>query len=170
MTIKAGTYKARATGDVVVGVSKERRTPFVEVAFAILTGEHEGSTVRWTSYFTDNTAERTLEALYYCGWTGDDLAEFADHKLHGLDKNEVEIVVELESYEKDGETKQAPRVRWVNRPGGGRVNLENAMDRGTLTAFGQRMRGLALKVKNGKAASTAAPPAAAPSADDSIPF
>lgn len=153
--ITEGKYKARATGEVVVGESKEKHTPFVELYFEITQGENAGGKVRWTGYFTETKdkrgktgSERVLESLYACGWEGVDLADFEDNALHGLDANEVEIVVELEEYEKDGETRTSPRVRWVNRPGsGGAVNVENAMAKPKLQSFSDRMKGLALALK-----------------------
>ncbi len=91
---------------------------------------------------TDKTQERTVEALQICGWQGDDLSEFSDNGLHGLDTNEVSIVVELESYvNADGEEKSAPRVKWINRIGG-QVNVQSAMDPTKAAAFGSRMKGL----------------------------
>lgn len=144
-----GRYKARATGEVVLGNSKDKGTPFIEFYFEILEGEDKGKKVRWTSYFTEKTQERTIEALITCGWTGDDPGEFADGKLHGLDKAEVEIVTELETYEKNGEKKTAPRVRWVNKLGG-YLNVQNAMTPDAASSFGDRLKGLVQKVREKK--------------------
>ena len=84
-----------------------------------------------------------------CGWAGVDLEEFGDNKLHGLDKNEVEIVVEMEDWQlPSGEPRQSPRIRWINRLGAGnRVNVERAMPASELSAFSQRMRGLAMSTQ-----------------------
>lgn len=163
--ITAGRYKARAAGEVVLGESKEKRTPFVELYFEIVEGENAGGRVRWTSYFTDtkdkkgrSVAERTIEALQLCGWQGDDLADFADHQLHGLDANLVQIVVELEDYEKDGESRTSPRVKWVNRLGaGGSVNVENAMDVEDAARFADKYKGLVSAMR----AKAPAPPGVA---------
>ena len=164
MSITAGTYKARAVGQVVLGESAQKKTPFVEVYFRITEGDHEGKEARWTSYFSDtrsatakkSPAERTLEALYLCGWQTEDgdVSVFSDGELHGLDSHEVEVVVELEEYEKEGETRTSPRVQWVNRLGGARyLNVKNAMSKTSAQSFGERMKGLALKMK----AKTATP-------------
>lgn len=139
--ITPGTYRARVSGECVLGESKDKKTPFLKFNLKIAEGEHKGSFVRWTGYFTENTEERTIQALLYCGWQGDDLNEFSDGQLHGLDSNEVDVVVEIEEYKKDGETKHAPRVAWINRPGG-YLNREAAMNTDAARGFGERMRGL----------------------------
>lgn len=146
MAITNGKYKARANGEVVLGKSAEKKTPFIELYFVITEGENAGGEVRWTGYFSEKTAERTIQSLQHCGWQGEDPSEFADGDLHGLDANEVEIVVELEEYEKDGERRTAPRVQWVNRLGG-YLNVQNAMSKDEAKSFGESMRGLVLKMK-----------------------
>ncbi len=106
-----------------------------------------------------NSQERSIESLQYCGWVGDDLSEFSDKGLHGLDKNEVEIVVELEEYtDKEGNPRVSPKVQWVNRAGG-YLNVSQAMNPDAAQSFGDRMRGLVLATKSKS-------PVAAPSASD----
>jgi hypothetical protein len=168
--IEKGKYKGRAVGEVVLGSSKEKGTPFIECFFEVSDGKFRGERVRWTGYFTrtpdksgKTVAERTIDSLQTCGWRGDDLAEFTDHGLHDLDANEVELVVDIETYEKDGETKHAPRVQWVNRLAG--VNLENAMGAGEAQAFGAKMKGLVLAMKQKRPA-----PAPDPMVDSDFPF
>jgi hypothetical protein len=99
MAFTGGKYKARAVGQVVVGKSKDKGTPYIEFYFEVTQGENKGGSARWTGYFTDKTSDRTIEALQICGWEGEDLSEFEDNGLHGLDTNEVQIVVELETFE-----------------------------------------------------------------------
>lgn len=183
MAITNGSYKARATGEVVLGSSSQKGTPFIEVYFQITEGENKGGKVRWTSYFSEKTNERSIQSLEYCGWRGEDLSEFSDGGLHGLDANEVEIVVELEEHqtketaEKPSETRTSPKVRWVNRQGGF-LNTAQAMAPQAAESFGERMRGLvlAMRAKNplpsaaaddfphGAAATPAAPNGEAPAA------
>src|SRR5258708_5207159 len=110
-----GKYTAKATGEVVLGKSANKGTPFIEFYFQVTKGELEGKSVRYTGYFTDNTAERTIDSLRTCGWSGNDLVAFRDGKLHGMDSKEVEIVVSLEEFVNDkGEKKMSARVAWVN--------------------------------------------------------
>jgi len=146
MAITDGKYKARAVGQVVLGTSSEKKTPFIELYFEIIEGENKGGQARWTGYFGPKSAERTIDSLQIAGWQGDDPGEFADGELHGLDTNEVEIVVELEEYEKDGEKRVTPRVQWVNRIGG-YLNVQNAMSKDEASKFGESMKGLVLKMK-----------------------
>ncbi len=147
MAIGNATYKARACGECVLGTSKNKGTPFLEFYFEIKAGENLGGKVRWTGYFTENTSERSIQSLQICGWQGDDLSEFADGKLHGLDTNDVDIVVELEKYTNDqGEERTAPKVQWVNKCGGF-LNTESAMNETAAQSFGERMRGLVLAMK-----------------------
>lgn len=147
MAITADKYKARAVGQVVLGESGTKKTPFIEFYFEITDGENKGGQVRWTGYFpdgNDKVKKRTVESLQYCGWTGEDLAEFLDGELHGLDANEVQIDVGIEEYEKDGEKRSAPRVQWVNKSGGF-LNVQNAMSKDKAESFSDRMRGLVMK-------------------------
>lgn len=100
-------YRARATlwdlGETSTG--KEQ----VAVEFVILTEGADVERITWFGYFTEDTVDRTIESLRICGWTGTDLAE-----LQGLEANEVELVIEDDTYE--GKTRA--KVRWVNKPGG----------------------------------------------------
>lgn len=145
--IVAGTYKARASGESVLGTSKNKGTAFLEFNLQITEGEFKGRYVRWTGYFTENTQERAIQSLIYCGWAGEDLNEFSDGGLHGLDTNEVDIVVEIETYENEaGEEKEAARVAWINRPGG-YLNKEAAMSSDAAKSFSERMRGLVNAVR-----------------------
>lgn len=75
-------------------------------------------------------AQTTIEALRACGWSGDDLAD-----LHGLDANEVELVIDHETYQ--GETH--PKVKFVNRPSG--LGLKAPMTLEQARAFAARMKG-----------------------------
>lgn len=143
MAITNGTYKMRGCGQVVLGESAQKGTPFIEFYLEITEGENKGGRARFTGYFGPNSSARTIESLQFCGWEGDDLSEFADNELHGLDANEVEGVVGIEEW-KDKETdepRSAPRVNWINKPGG-RVNVDNAMDQAKAQAFGAKMKGL----------------------------
>ncbi len=184
MAITAGTYRARVSGECVLGTSKEKHTPFIEFYLRILTGENQGGTVKWTGYFTENTNERSIQSLQICGWQGEDVGEFSDGELHGLDANEVDIVVEIETYQnrETGEERSRPRVAWINRPGGF-LNTDAAMNKAAAAAFGERMRGLVLKTREkmpmpapkpgsggGSKPSTATSNDVSDAVDDGIPF
>jgi len=123
-------------------------TPGIQIVFAVSDGDHKGQRVRWTGWMTDKTLDRTLESLEHCGWAGDDLGEFGDRELHGLDKKEVELVIEMEDYQGSDEKyvgKSFPRVQWVNRAGGASLRVEQAMTKEKASAFGDKMRALVTK-------------------------
>lgn len=155
--IQVGKYKARATGEVVLGEAQsENRTPYIECMFRVVDGPEAGVEVRWTGWLSmkagpsgKTPAERVFESLKHCGWQSDDgdVSVFADGALHGINANEVEIVVEHEEYQrKDGTPGVKAQVRWVNRLGGGGVNVQNRMSKDKADAVAEKMRGLALKV------------------------
>lgn len=166
--VPEGIYTARAAGDVVLGESRNKGTPFIECMFQISGGEHQGQQVRWTSYFHETPdrrgktgAERTLDAMRLCGWDGDDLSEFVDGELHGLDAREVAITVEHQTYvTQEGEERTKAVVQWVNRAGGG-LNVQCAMTQTKAAGFADRMKGLVAKTKAAAAADTEFPPPAA---------
>lgn len=164
---KGGTFRGRACGQVVLGNSAKKGTPQIQFYFGITKGPHEGERVRWTGYFGEKSATRTIESLQHCGWMGEDLAEFQDGELHGLDRNEVELVVEMELWTVQVEDEQgnvhedersAPRVQWVNA-GTGFLNIENAMKPEEAASFGDKMRALVLKAKQKKGLPPAEDPA-----------
>jgi len=164
MAIAAGKYTARAVGEVVLGKSKTKDTPFIEFYFEVRGGECSGERVRWTSYFTEKTSERTIQSMQLCGWDGDDLAVFSDGKLHGLNKKDVSIVVELESYKNEkGEDRTTPKVAWVNRIGF--LNTEARMTEDAASSFAAKMNDLIHLAKVRKPQATAESVS-----DDDIPF
>jgi hypothetical protein len=101
--LSPGYYRARAV-EYALGKT-QNGTRQVAVRFEVLDeqGAPGGERVTWYGYFTEKTAERTLESLQYCGWEGDDVTD-----LTGIERNEVQIVVEHEEYE--GENQRARRL------------------------------------------------------------
>lgn len=141
-------YLARAT-EWALGET-DKGTEQVAVNFDIITPDAEMNTIVWYGYFSDKTWERTVESLRHCGWTGTDLAD-----MQGLDANEVELVIEDETYE--GKTHQ--RVRWVNRPGGGGIALKAPLTGDKAKTFAASMRD---KIKTLDASSGTPRPKQAP--------
>lgn len=154
--------------------------PQVAVGFQILTEGADPGYITWHGYFTEKTADRTIESLRLCGWQGDDLTELTDsNPAANLSANEVELVIEDETYE--GKTRA--KVQWVNRPGGA-LALKAPLVGDKLKAFAAEMRqnirafDAAKGVKRPAArpqSSTPPPPhigddAAPPLTDDDIPF
>ncbi len=151
MNIQQGTYKARAR-EWALGMSANGKEQ-IAVLFELIGGEYAGQLITWFGYFTDAAVDRTLDSLRHCGWSSDSLAE-----LDGLDQNEVEIVVEEDTYE--GKTRS--KVRWVNRPS--RLALKEQMTPQAMQAFAAKLRGrtVAHKQKYGSPhATSAAQPSAA---------
>jgi hypothetical protein len=149
MINKAGTYKAKATDEVILGQSRTKGTPFVGIYFKVTEGEFAGQLIKWEGWLTEKTAERVIESLQHCGWRGDDMSELPRNP-NGLTDNEVEIVVEMEPYNGDDPDKQGksyPKVQWVNRAGGKPKFAGESMDVAQAAAFGKRFRGLAIALK-----------------------
>lgn len=133
-------------------------TPQVAVYFEFL-DEGVGGGITWFGFLSEKALESTVRGLRNCGWEGDELAD-----LTGLDKNEVELVVEMEEY--NGQTR--PKVRWVNRAGGAAV--KNAMGEDEAKAFSANLRARIRaidaqeKVKAKASGAAAAPTASRPPA------
>lgn len=109
----------------------------VGVEFEILEGEDAGEFITWYGFFTDDTEQRTLEALRYAGWQGDDLLD-----LKGMGTRRVVLIVEEESYQ--GKTHS--RVRWVNRFGGNGVRMAKAMAEQDRRMLAARLRSVAASI------------------------
>jgi hypothetical protein len=153
------------------GLSKESKSQQVVVNFEILEGEAAGQKIAWFGYFSDKTVDKTMEALRNCGWKSDDIMDCVTSPL----EQEVSLVVEHENDQKTG--KPRPRIRWVNRPGGGGLKLETPMDDKDLRMFAAKLKVKAKSIKpvDGAKPDRSAPPSAngadmefPPKDDDSI--
>lgn len=176
MSIPNGTYRARALpDDVQFGYTKGGNEQ-IAVPVQITEGEHAGAVVTWFGTFAEGKAtEITLKALRACGWSTSDLTDLA-----GLGANEVEAVIEWETY--NGVDRM--KVKWLNTIGGGKVKLEQPMTDAQRKAFAARMKGAALAIKpvpvqtpaaSSKARTNGAPPRGAgdswePPVDDDLPL
>lgn len=145
-------------------------TPHVAVLFE----DPAGDRITWYGYLSDKALERTIASLEILGW---DSAEH-DGRIESLNgtgilaDNEAEIVVELEEYNGD----VRPKVKWVNRPGGG---MGEAMGADEAATFSATLRQKILSAKGPKATTkpaavrkpvpaTAGKPLTEP--DDGLPF
>ena len=106
MAIEKGSHEARPVS-FQFGKSAKKQTEMVSVMFAFVGGPNDGKRMIWNGYFTDATAERTLESLEHCGWDGDDV-----RTLKGFGSKNVELVIDEEPGQ-DGN--MYPRVQWVNK-------------------------------------------------------
>lgn len=96
-----------------------------------------GSNITYFGSFSDAAIEFTVQALRNCGWTGDDLVELPALADSGGLAETVSLVVAHEEY--DG--KLQAKVKWVNKPGSGRVKLKDPLDEGGIRNFAMQMRG-----------------------------
>ncbi len=139
-------YSAKALSGEF-GVSKQKKTNFVEVIFEVVDGEGKGRKFPYQGYFTEATQERTIQSLRLCGCTfpGDDVTNLA-----GITTNVVEVQVEDSDFGK--------KVAWVNEAGRGAISDENTLDKSSKKALAGAMKGMLLTLKGGGAAKPKAPP------------
>jgi hypothetical protein len=78
--------------------------PMLVVLFDVLTEGADVKALTWRGFFTEATMDRTIEAMRHMGFEGDDLGD-----LTGLDRLEVDLVVEDEEYtdETSGEQRRS---------------------------------------------------------------
>jgi hypothetical protein len=131
-----GKYRARAVEWSQVTQHEKTGNEEIRALFEIADGELKGQTITWRGYFTEGTAERTVESLRYMGWAGDDITD-----IQGLSANEVQIVIKHEEWE----GKMQAKVAWVNRANN--VYMGTPMDAARKTAFANRMKGLVVSSK-----------------------
>jgi hypothetical protein len=113
MEIKPGKYMAKVL-EGKIDKSKEKGTPYFGINFEIEGGQQ----VKWQGWLTENTKERTFEALAICGFDGnyDDNGYAPKSSFDPFVK--IEIDVENEQYtDANGLPKTASKVKWVNKPG-----------------------------------------------------
>lgn len=138
MELENGKYRAKAVpGQWGVGVAGTG-TPQVGVMFELL--DRQGETISWYGFLTDKSIEITVRGLRACGWEGVELSD-----LSGLDKNEVVLVIENETYE----GKTIPKVRFVNSSGG--LTMNNVLEGNELQAFSAQMRAKIIGLELGSA-------------------
>jgi hypothetical protein len=176
--VAPGEYTAKAT-NWAFGQTKNQKVQF-GVDFLIT---QKGPYLNWHLtkyfYFEGGAFDNTIKALRAMGWTGDAIEEL--NKMGGeLDKNEVRIVVDHESYE----GKISARIQWVNEAGG--VRMAAPMSDQDVLAFSADMK-KKIKISDAKRnadrkastnGSNPNPPSKAPEPpaqlqppnDDDIPF
>jgi hypothetical protein len=108
-----GTYQGRATGDVTWGTSSNQNLQIC-VLCRIVNGPFDGTYVSWIGTFAEGKAtDMAINALRAFGWKGMD----PTRDLSGLTDNEVDLVIEMEQSQNNGNW--YPKVKFVNRPGSG---------------------------------------------------
>ena len=125
--------KATSWAFDVVGADRQE---VIKVMFS-LHGARAGVSREWTGFLNNESVERTLESMRYCGWTGD---SFVD--MTGMGSAVVELVLETREYN----GKQYEQVRFVNRAPG--LRLKAPMGADAVAAFSARMDRLIKKSKD----------------------
>ena len=160
--IAEARYRGRPVAAALGLTSKGREQIAVTFDFV----DPAGTRLTWYGYFTDDTTERTIEALRACGWKGDDLSVFVEGQPvpEGFDQ-EVELVVKHETWE----GKTSARIAFVNSGGG--LALKNALTLDQAQSFAQRMRSRigAFDRAAGRGSSSARPAARPAAARGSTP-
>jgi hypothetical protein len=158
--IAAGKYEAIAIQSSQVTQNEKSGKEEIRVLFQLDPAEDGkgGETITWYGYFTEKTAERTLESLRYMGWAGDDVTD-----IQGLDKNKVQLVIEHDEYQ--GKTKA--KVAWVNRLQA--VYMGTPMGGDAKASFAKRMKGLVIASKQAASSSPNASKGGAGQGNDDFP-
>jgi len=168
--IAPGKYRARCTGaqDAQWAKSQNGNTKLVLV-FELLDGPYQGQRISWVGTFTDNTYERILDSLEYCGLTqGSSLDE-----LQGIENNEVELDI---IHEAGDNGKTYAHVKWINRANAGRIRFKEPMAPSEVKSNIREFDALWKSRSKGATTAPAAkrpvpkPASSATEADDDIPF
>jgi len=140
--IPEGKYNAHAI-QWDFGFAGEKNTRQVCVQFEILEGEFAGHCINWYGYFTDKSKDRTMQSLRYCGWSNDDIMS-----MEGMGRYIVQLDIgHEEKTEGKNQGKIFPKVKFVNRlGGGGPIKLEKPMDMAQKRMFAAEMKMLAKSV------------------------
>jgi hypothetical protein len=157
--IAEGTYRGKPVQAALglTGNGKEQ----IGVLFEFI--DPPGQRLTWYGFFTEDTYARTIEALRFCGWQGQDLSDFVDGKPlpAGFDQ-EVELVVEHQEYQ----GKVSARVAWVNSGGG--LALKTALTDDQARAFAARMKGKIIALDRARPARQSGPVSVGAPRDSSI--
>lgn len=163
-----GTHKVR-WGEAETGTKQ------CLLYFKIVEGDHTGRVEPWFGYWTPDAWKRSMEALRYCGFTGDDLMDADNQPLD----QKVQIVVEHNT--PPGKDTAYARVAFVNKTGSGTIKMKKPMSPNDLRTFAAQMKSYANQVPAVEGERVTGvdaeppPPAASddgspPPPDDDIPF
>lgn len=135
-----GTFNAIL---VIAGITKSTEKGTAGVQATIRCFPKEGTTEdafdrTWTGWLTEKALERTLDALETMGY------QFPDGQLNAIAEGKgfepgrkFSVVIEPEDYQdKDGNTKTAERIRWINPLGGRATKTMLAKDDGVQVLAG----------------------------------
>jgi len=144
--LPAGTYAAvvspvqtaNGTFPIQWGPGTDKSPFTAAVNFEVINGPCAGQKITAFLYFGDtvsksgkSTAERSIESLRACGFTGDDIDKFSDQNPD----IEVQIVVEHETYQ--GKTRA--KVAWINAASRG-FTFEKPLDTRSLRKYSAQFK------------------------------
>lgn len=152
-------YLARACGAAQFEESGNGNMQ-IAIPFEIVEeGEYAGETITWFATMHDTPdkkgktgKDRVVESLVYMGFQSDDmltLMEISDDEARSLLPEAVDLVVEPDEFE--GTTRL--KVRWVNRPGGGRAGFKKPLSKEGMRSFAAQMRGSLKNARGGSRSS-----------------
>lgn len=130
MHIPDGTYRARPTTAAV----NESESGALVLYLGVRLEDGQELTSYHTLVNKDGALNtRTIDNLKaWSGWDGVDPFWFVDAELGGI---EIEVVIANEEFVgKDGQTRTAAKVKWVNPPGGSGAGMKESGDRRALLA------------------------------------
>lgn len=148
MALPVGKYFAAAVLDESFfgELDNQNRTPYVEVAFKVIEGEHKGEVMRQRFFLSENAAPYTIKNLRNAG------AEFpggAIDDLTGLGTKRCEIVVQQQR-PKPGETESKfVEIRFVNDPDAAPAKAAPLTDKARMD-LRARLRAQVLEATGGK--------------------
>jgi hypothetical protein len=143
-----GRYRAKAKK---WALGDGKNAPQLVIDFELLEGPKTGQSVSYFGSFAEAATKFTIEAARNCGWVGSDFEDF-DNPRAGLDRNEVSLVIEPDTYE--GVTRE--KVKWVNALGGAAAVKPLAADK--RAAFKQSFKAALLQHEAGQPKATPTPP------------
>ena len=133
--IPEGTYRARCT-EADLGSAKTG-TEQILMKFQI-SEEGEWCGKHWSGffYFSDKTADYTLEKMRNAGWQGDDLND-----LSSLNPAKIDCMIVIKHDEYEGRVRAS--IDFVNKLDSG-IKMANPMDVARRKEFAERMKGKAV--------------------------
>lgn len=169
------TVRAKAIG-AGFGKSENGNTQLAIQCEVVDHEQFSGETIAAVLHFTPKTEARSIESIQHFGFAGDDLATLEDigpGQAAELLPNVVELVCAPEEW--DGSWRL--KVKWVNRPVGGRFVFKEPVKGAELKSFAAQMksalknaRGGAVKPNGGTSKPATGAHPNAPGNRDDIPF
>jgi hypothetical protein len=141
--ITEGKHPARALG-YEFGITPNTGTRYIRISFEVTSGEHAGQSVTWNGWLTEKTLERTLDSLECTGWDGASIS-------NPVGIGSADCVIDVE-HEESNDGKRFARVKWVNRPGAGKLKEDQRLDPGSVSGLDREFRASLLERRQSRPA------------------